>query len=132
MKGILRTGLVFPALLLAGCIQSHRSPGIVYYTPAPPPPPVSDRPAVRVYPSPAEPENAVNPNVALAHSVSQALKGDPVMAAASGNVEATVDDGVVTLRGTVPTEHERDEIVDRISKLPGVTRVDDRLGLEAH
>ncbi len=130
MKSIVRFGLVLPALLLAGCIQSHRTPGIVYYTPTTTPPPVSDRPVVRVYPSPAAPEDAVSRNVDLAHSVSRLLKDDPLLASASQNVEATVDNGVVTLRGTVPSEHERDEMVGRIAALPGVARVDDRLGLE--
>jgi hypothetical protein len=127
------------ALATAGCIRSHR-PAVVYYTPPPvvAAPPTSDRPDVRVYPSgpvktvtpPSTPPPGVEPgDVAVADAVSQLLKGEPSLASASRNIEATVDHGTVTLRGTVPTEHDRDEIVQRVGKLPGVSRVSDQLGV---
>jgi len=126
------------ALAIAGCIRSHR-PETVYYTPAPAmvvPAPTSDRPETYVYPeSPgktvtppsAPPPNVTPGDVTVATAVSQLLKGDPTLASASRNVRAAVDHGVVTLRGSVPTEHQRYEIVNRISRLPGVTRVADAL-----
>lgn len=37
------------------------------------------------------------------------------------------DHGVVTLRGTVPDENARTNIVARVEQMPGVTRVHDAL-----
>ena len=51
------------------------------------------------------------------------------MASISGNVQTTVDQGVVTLRGTVPSGNAMDEIAMRIAKLPGVAHVNNQLGL---
>ena len=124
------------ALTTAGCIRSHR-PETVYYTP----PvivvaPTSNRPETRAYPEgPSKvitlpstpPPNVAAGDVALASDVSQLLKGDPTLASASRNVQASVDKGVVTLQGSVPTDHQRYEIVDRISRLPGVKGVADDL-----
>ncbi len=134
-----------PGLLSTGCIYSHRQPAVVYYTPPPVQvvtpqvmAPTSDRPEVRVYPPPTgvttptapAPPGVAESDVAVADSVSQLLKGDSGMISASRNVMATVDGGVVTLRGTVVADHDRDEIVQRVSQLPGVKRVRDELGVE--
>lgn len=130
-------------VLLSGCIQSHRTPSAVYITPPPvvatpaPVAPTSDRDAVRVYPStPATvtvpssaPPGVLASDVAVADSVSQLLKSNTSMADATGNVQVTVENGVVTLRGSVPTNHDRDEIVQRVAQLPGVVRVRDQLGV---
>lgn len=136
-------GCALLGLLATGCIRSHHA---VYYTPVPGPvvanpvivAPTSDRPVERVYPAtppvvtvPSNPPPGVNAaDVALATSVSQLLKGDRSLAEATRNVEATVENSVVTLRGTVPTDHDRDELVERVSRIPGVTRVRDQLGVE--
>jgi len=128
----------------AGCVNSHRAPPVVY-TPAPPPPtvivaPTSDRPVARVYPgpsstAPAGPPTVVPPagvsssDVAVADSVRQLLKGDSDLARVSNHVEATVDHGVVTLRGTVPAEHVN-EIEMRLRQLPGIVRVNDQLAVD--
>jgi BON domain len=127
------------AIVLPGCIQSHR-PVAVYTTPVAVPAATSERPVVRVYPGTPPPVVVTPPStpppgvasadVTLAESVSQLLKGDVSLADASSNVQAIVDHGVVTLRGRVPTDHDRDEIVQRISQLPGVVRVHDELGVE--
>jgi len=37
---------------------------------------------------------------------------------------------VVTLRGSVPTENDRQRIKDQVSRVPGVLRVDDDLGVD--
>ncbi len=135
-----------------GCIYSHRAPAVVY-TPAPAPPttvpappavvvaPTSDRPVARVYPGPssaspealpptAAPPSVSSTDVAVADSVRQLLKGNSDLAPVSHNVEATVDHGVVTLRGTVPAEHVKDEIAERVAKLPGVDHVSNQLAVE--
>jgi hypothetical protein len=141
MKSARLFWLIVPFTLTAGCVQSHRAPAVVYYTPAPPPP-TSDRPEARVYPgqtsTPGEPPPSAPPpgvsdvDIAVARSISQLFRVDPGMAAMVSNVETTVDRGVVTLRGSVPNENVRDTIVQRIGKLPGVDRVDDQLGVDYH
>ncbi len=119
------------ALAMAGCVQSHRNPGVVYYTPGPADPgtlpPTSDRPAVRVYPGSPPPgvndSDALNSDLAIAHSIRDLFRYDPNLAAASEKVIVQVNGGVVKLRGTVPSEHDRDEMVLRISRIPGVKGV---------
>jgi osmotically-inducible protein OsmY len=46
------------------------------------------------------------------------------------NVQARVENGVVTLTGTVPTVRERDELVTLIAKIPGVVQVRDRTTID--
>ncbi len=140
MRFVALTLVCGPALLgLTGCIQSHRHPVAVYTTPMAVPAPTSESPAVRVYPDtpPAvvtppstPPPGVAGADVAVAESVSQLLKGDSSLADASRNIRASVDHGVVTLQGTVPSDHDRDEIVQRVSQLPGVVSVRDHLGVE--
>jgi hyperosmotically inducible protein len=45
------------------------------------------------------------------------------------DVNASVKDGVVTLTGRVTMPYKRDEIARRVSKIDGVTKVDDRIGV---
>src|SRR5207253_6048486 len=45
------------------------------------------------------------------------------------DVSASVKDGVVTLTGKVTMPYKRDAIAQRVAALPGVHRVDDRLGV---
>lgn len=124
-----------------GCIQSHHSPAVVYYAPpvAPVPPPTSDRPRVyvapdasvteRMPPNEAPPPGVSSRDVTLAESISHLLKGDVHMASISDNVQTTVEHGVVTLQGTVPSESARDEIGMRVWKLPGIVHVYNRLAV---
>jgi len=143
----LRVAYEIPALFSAfilcvsgtGCIQSHHAAPVAVYEPIPSPlTPTSDRPEARVYApgqpavsAPAVPPPAVrDSDVRLGQTISNLLKGDPHLADASGNVIATIENGVVTLHGKVPTEHDRYEIVERVSKLPGVAHVNDHLGIE--
>jgi osmotically-inducible protein OsmY len=69
-------------------------------------------------------------DVAVADSVAQLFKSNTSLSDATRNVEATVDGGVVTLRGSVPSDHDRDELVMRVGRLPGVVRVHDQLGVD--
>ena len=52
------------------------------------------------------------------------------MAGISSSVLVKVRDGIVSLRGSVPTEQDRNEIVNRVSQLPGVREVRNELGVE--
>jgi len=129
------------ALTTGGCVQSHRSEAAHTPTPAvvpAAPAPTSNRPETRAYPEgsvqtvtpPSTPPPGVSSSdVALATQVSEWLKGDPTLASASRNVQVTVHQGVVTLHGMVPSEHQRFEIVNRLSRLPGVKGIEDDLGV---
>lgn len=55
------------------------------------------------------------------------LAVDPAVAPAAAGLEIGAEQGVVILRGPVPDMRDRDLIVAKVERLPGVTRVDDRL-----
>ncbi len=125
-----------------GCIQSHHSPAVVSYAPAfePAPPPTSDRPAPRVYAVPDSQNAVVAPpsdpppgvsakDLATADSISHLLKSDPLLANISSNVQTTVENGIVTLQGTVPSEQARDELALRLWKVPGVVQIKNELAV---
>jgi hypothetical protein len=80
-------------------------------------------------PAPSPPGLSVT-DMTVADSIRQMLKGQPQVPEEGNKVEATVDRGVVTLRGTVPTQNTHDELLDRIRKLPGVDRVNDELRVD--
>ena len=126
----------------SGC-QSHRGREVAYDTaPAPVSPPV---PVVTVAPPTSRvetvpPDEAFEPpsspppgvssqDLALAESISKLLKNDAHMASISGNVQTTVEQGVVILHGTVPGLNAMDEIASRISKLPGVHHIHNHLAV---
>ncbi len=132
----------------AGCVQSHRYPPVVY-TPVPaptvvttpavvaPPAATSETTVPRVYPDgTVAPAPVVTPpgvsmsDLTIANNVRDVLKGQGALAGISKNVEATVQNGVVTLRGVVATDTDRQEIADRIARLPGVNRIDNELTVE--
>lgn len=81
----------------------------------------------------------VDPSPALTHAVESAIANDHVLALAGRNVEVTVNDGVATLRGTVPRSTFLRDLERRVSEVPGIIQVkneviaDDRgdLGLAA-
>jgi hypothetical protein len=118
------------AFLACGCIESHRK--AVYYAPVPPPTPTSTSPDVRVYSNPEStpPPNVAPGDIALATSISQLLKGESHLAGISSQVTVRVRNGIVTLSGSVRTEQDRTEIINRVSQLPGVNEVRDELGVE--
>ena len=125
--------------LTFGCAHSHTTPVTYSTEPTPVMAPTSDRPDVRIYSVPVSsqtPSGTVesppvsDPDVELAQSLSQLLKGDPYLNSISDNVEAGVNNGVVVLRGSVPIEDDRQRIVNRISRLPGVVRVHSELGVD--
>jgi hypothetical protein len=80
--------------------------------------------------APPPPEAAAPADVALADLVSRLLKGDATLAASSENVIVLVEKGSVTLRGSVPSDAAAEEIVQRISRLPGVTGVSSQLKVD--
>ena len=123
--------------LAAGCVSSSRTP-VVYTTETTSPSyaPASDRSAVRVYPDArrvhidSTTPSTTSSDLAIAYSIRDMLKTDAAMAAAAGNVDIEVVQGAATLRGTVPSENDRQLLQERIAAFPGIISVDNRLGLE--
>lgn len=81
-------------------------------------------------PPPSAPPAAATVDHEVADAIHRLLTQDPHLAPGAGNVTARVYKGRVTLRGTVASSHERDEVVQRVEQLPGVDYVDDQLRLE--
>lgn len=124
-------GVPFLLLLGTGCVQTHRSPPLAYY--ASPPAaatltPTSEGPVPRVY-APGSPPDVSADDLVAAQAVSDLLRGNTYLAGTAENILFTVKNGVVTLKGSTVSEHERFEIVNRVKSLPGVTRVDDHLSV---
>lgn len=141
MKISILSWIALPLALATGCVYSHRD---YAYTPAgtttavvtPAPPvvvtPTSPRPAVRVYPDSTTPRVVTKPgeidDMSIANSVRTILARDT--AHIYGNVDISVNRGVATLRGTVPTEHDGQLLRDEIAAIPGVDYVDNQLGVD--
>ena len=138
-----RYGVLLAAVLLAGCVNSHRreyvyspaySPAPVLtptgpssarvYPEVPPPPPPTLPPPTTVAPEQSSVTTSSS-DVAIAESVRGVLRND--LTSPMRRVEASVYHGVVTLRGSVPSDSDRQAIVARVNRLPGVLRVDDQL-----
>ncbi len=115
--------MTLPLGLTAGCTSVEPSPERPYAAAYPGPTPDVETGA----PPSAPPPAASGVDQGVAEAIHRVLRGDANLAAASRKVQASVRKGVVTLRGTVPTDHDREEIISRISKLPGVDRVEDQL-----
>ena len=125
---------IFTALPLAltiGCVESHRA---VAYSNPPPGTyvgPTSASPAVRVYPDSTNPRITTTPgevdDLTIANSVRNILAKDT--AHVYVYVDVAINKGFVTLRGTVPTEHDRLQLYDEIAAVPGVGSVENQLGV---
>ena len=123
--------LVLPVVATVGCINSHQEPGYAI-TPRTVITPTSPSPAVRVYPDTTTPRITTAPgeadDVTIANSIRNILARDT--ARVYGNVDIAVNRGLVTLRGSVPTEHDRFELQSEISTVAGVSSVDNQLGVD--
>lgn len=125
--------LSVPVLLAVGCAENRRDPSVSYspalsdsYAPT------SNRDTARVYPGTpsntdvtAPPRGANNQDWQVGQEIRSLLMSNPKLGNAP--MAATVNNGVVTLRGTFHSERERQELRDEIARLPGVQRVDDQL-----
>lgn len=69
-------------------------------------------------------------DLALVQSVRQRLVGDGALSFRAKNAVVVVQDGVVTLRGTVADRVEHDLVIAKVTSIPGVVRIDDRLTFE--
>lgn len=131
--------------LAAGCIYSHRQPGVVYESVTPTVTvPTSERPVTRVYTEtpatvvaptviaePATPTTTVaSTDLAMADNIRKMLLADPALSSAARNVRIAVFDGRVTMTGTVVTVHDREILHSALSTMPGVTRLDDQVQVD--
>ena len=130
--------VVIPVVLSTGC-YSHtaamaRRPVVVA--------PVSQSPEARVYETPvtvSPPTTVVVPSttttvpaadVDIAMGLRRAFESNPALKAALADADIEVNGGAVTLRGAVPTEHDRETLTELVSKYPGVHSVEDHLKVE--
>lgn len=70
-------------------------------------------------------------DTALTQKVRAALGKDGAVANAAKTVKLVAEDGVLTLRGTVKTAHEKAAIEADAKKVPGVKSVDNQLEIES-
>ncbi|HTL58640.1 MAG TPA: BON domain-containing protein [Candidatus Limnocylindrales bacterium] len=108
-------------VLLTGC--SHIEPGQGGAWANGPPGP-SWEPDSRV-PVSAPPPGVAEIDLDVTALVRRSLKEDPRFAPIANQVRIKVHKGVLTLSGEVPTARDRDELVAKISKLPGVDALRD-------
>jgi hyperosmotically inducible periplasmic protein len=71
-------------------------------------------------------------DIQLAASVRQAIINDRSLSTSAHNVKLVAASGVVTLRGPVATTAERTRVGDIVSKVAGVTSVDNQLDITNH
>ena len=69
-------------------------------------------------------------DLAIARDVRVRLTADPTLTAAAKNAIVVVRDGVVTLRAEGVEPADRTRLLEHVAKVPGVVRIDDRLGTE--
>jgi hypothetical protein len=121
-----------PVVLTVGCVYTHRDYG--YTTPGTTvvAPTTSYSTGTRVYPDNSSTRVVTTPgegdDLSIANSVRNILAKDT--AHVYRNVDVSVVKGVVSLRGTVPSDHDGRWLYDQIATIPGVTSVDNQLGLK--
>ena len=64
-------------------------------------------------------------------AVRRAITKDDTLSINAHNVKIIIDGGVVTLRGPVKDEAEKTKVADIVSKVDGVTKVDNQLEITA-
>jgi Predicted periplasmic or secreted lipoprotein len=116
-----------PVALSVGCVCNHRyysyaTPGIVIE-------PTSYSTAARVYPKSTSTRIAITPGetdgLRIANSIANILASSHLYR----NVDVSIVKGIVSLRGTVPREQDSQRLYDEITAVPGVTLVENQLGL---
>ena len=124
--------LAVPILLAAGCADRDHDAS-VSYSPAlsGSVEPTSDRDVARAYPegpsttAVSTPPGANSQDWALAEEIRGLLTSQPKLGNAP--MAAVVNNGVVTLRGGVRNDKDRQRPHDEIARLPGVRRIDDQM-----
>ena len=118
-----------PVALTFGCVCNHRYYG--YATPGIAIVPTSYSTAARVYPKSTSTRIEITPretaDLRIANSIADILAKDP--ANLYRNVDVSIVKGIVSLRGTVPRVQDSQKLCDEITAVPGVTLVENQLGL---
>jgi len=131
MKLSLLLSTVLPIAMTVGCVYSHRdyaygTPGTTVVAPT------SYSVGPRVYPESTSTRVVTTPgeadDLSIANSVRSIFARDT--AHVYGNVDVSVVKGYVSLRGTVPSDQDGQRLYDEIARIPGVTSVDNQLGLK--
>jgi osmotically-inducible protein OsmY len=132
MKISLLLSTVLPVALTVGCVYSHRdyaygTPGTTVVAPT-----SGYSAGARVYPESTSTRVVTAPgetdDLSIANSVRTIFARDT--AHVYGNVDVSVVKGYVSLRGTVPSDQDSQRLYDEIARIPGVTSVDNQLGLK--
>src|SRR5262245_25650528 len=131
MKFPLLLSTVLTVALTVGCVYSHRDYGYAT-TGTTVVAPTSYSATHRVYPQSTSPRVVTTPgetdDLSIANSVRNILAKDTAHVYA--NVDVSVVKGYVSLRGTVPSDQDGLRLYDEIARIPGVTSVDNQLGLK--
>jgi hypothetical protein len=116
-----------PVALTVGCVCNHRYYG--YATPGLIIEPTSYSTAARVYPKSTSTRMAITPGetdaLRIANSIANILASSDLYK----NVDVSIGKGIVSLRGTVPREQDSQRLCDEITAVPGVTLVENQLGI---
>jgi osmotically-inducible protein OsmY len=76
-------------------------------------------------------DQAQNANdVRITADIRKAIMGDSSMSVNAQNVKIVTDNGIVTLRGVVDSQAEKDSIEQKAAAVPGVTRVTNMLSIK--
>ena len=71
-------------------------------------------------------------DLTITQRIRKAVVADHSLSTNAKNVKIITNDGVVTLRGPVKSEHEKTKIVAKAQQVAGVSKVDDQLEVEAN
>lgn len=75
-----------------------------------------------------QPNNSVD--IKLAAAARDAIANDNSLSTTAHNVKLVAANGVVTLRGPVLSEAEKEAVAERVRAVPGVSRVDNQLDVK--
>lgn len=78
---------------------------------------------------PTDQSNA-KPDIQLAAAVRRAIEDDKSLSTSAHNVKLVANGGVVTLRGPVANDSEKQKIEQLVAAVKGVTRVDNNLDVQ--
>lgn len=137
-----------PLLVLLGCTNNEE--------PTTSPPSETSRPAESTSPSTPSPQTSQSPESSpsspaapqtaqpeesptmgsptaatddqqLKEKIQSALEVDPTLSKVADNVQIETMDGKVTLRGSAPSEQEKEQIATKVQQMEGVQEVDNQL-----
>jgi hypothetical protein len=116
-----------PVALTVGCVCNHRYYG--YATPGIDIVPTSYGTAARVYPKSTSTRIATTPGETDALRIAKSIANILASTHLYRNVDVSITKGIVSLRGTVPRQQDSQRLCDEITAVPGVTLVENQLGL---